>query len=130
MRQIARFVWVSPQPSPSELSGLAAAGVRRLINNRPDGEEPGQPSSSEMEAAAREAGLDYLWIPIQGLPGADQVEAVGEALEDEVPTLLFCRSGTRSAAAWALGRSQRGDAPEAIREAAAKAGYDFSRLPL
>lgn len=130
MRQLDSGVWVSPQPTPAAMAALAAAGVRRVINNRPDGEEPGQPSSSEIEAAARAAGLDYLWLPIQGLPGPDQVAAVGEALEDGLPTLLFCRSGARSTAAWALARSRRGDDPAAIRDAAASAGYDLSRLPL
>jgi uncharacterized protein (TIGR01244 family) len=83
-----------------------------------------------MEAAARAAGMDYLWIPVRGMPGPDQAAAVGEALEDGTPTLLFCRSGTRSTAAWAMARRARGDDPDALRTAAAGAGYDLSRLPL
>ncbi|SFS81989.1 TIGR01244 family sulfur transferase [Brevundimonas viscosa] len=130
MRLLAPGVWASPQPSPDDMAAVAAAGVRRVINNRPDHEEPGQPTSVEMEAAARAAGMDYLWIPVRGMPGPDQAAAVGEALADGTPTLLFCRSGTRSTVAWALARRARGDDPDALRAAAAGAGYDLSRLPL
>lgn len=130
MRPLAPGVWTSPQPAPGDMAAVAAAGVRRVINNRPDHEEPGQPTSAEMEAAARAAGMDYLWIPVRGMPGPDQAAAVGEALEDGTPTLLFCRSGTRSTAAWAMARRARGDDPDALRTAAAGAGYDLSRLPL
>lgn len=130
MRPLAPGVWTSPQPSPGDMVAVAAAGVRRVINNRPDDEEPGQPTSAEMEAAARAAGMDYLWIPVRGMPDPEQAAAVGEALDDGVPTLLFCRSGTRSTVAWAMARRARGDDPEALRGAAAGAGYDLSRLPL
>lgn len=112
------------------MAALAGAGVRRVINNRPDGEEPGQPASAEVEAAALAAGLEYIWIPISGMPGPGQVEAVGTALDDPKPTVLFCRSGMRSAAAWAMARSAAGEDPDALRTAAANAGYDLSRLPL
>ncbi|GAA0638073.1 TIGR01244 family sulfur transferase [Brevundimonas lenta] len=130
MRALAPGVWSSPQLRPEALAGLAESGVRRIVNNRPDGEEPGQPSSSEVQAAAAAAGLDYRWVPISGMPGPDQVSAVSDALEDGAPTVLFCRSGMRSAAAWAMARRLHGDDADALRAAAAAAGYDLSRLPL
>lgn len=130
MRALAPTVWTSPQLPPDALAALAEAGVRRVVNNRPDGEEFGQPASIEMEAAAREAGLDYVWVPIVGLPDEAQVTAVAQALADGAPTVLFCRSGMRSAAVWAMAERARGGDPEALRAAAAAAGYDLSRLPL
>lgn len=130
MRALSETVWTSPQLSPESLAGLAAAGIGRVINNRPDQEEPGQPSAADMEAAAQAAGLDYLWIPISGMPSPAQAEAVGAALEDGKPTVLFCRSGMRSSAAWAMAEAARGADADAIRAAAAAAGYDLSRLPL
>ena len=130
MRALSDTVWASPQVSPDALTALAEAGVGRLINNRPDHEEPGQPTAAEMEAAARAAGLDYRWIPISGLPSPAQAAAVAEALADGTPTLLFCRSGMRSSAAWAMAECAGGADPDAVRAAAAVAGYDLSRLPL
>jgi uncharacterized protein (TIGR01244 family) len=130
MRPLSPTVWASPQLAPDALPALAGSGVRRLVNNRPDGEEPGQPSSAEREAAARAAGLEYLWIPVMGLPTAAQVDAVGEALADDAPTVMFCRSGMRSAAAWAMAQARRGEDPASLRSAAAAAGYDIGRIPL
>jgi uncharacterized protein (TIGR01244 family) len=130
MRPLSPTVWTSPQISPDAMTVLAEAGVERVINNRPDDEEPGQPASTVLEAAARAAGLQYLWVPIRGLPDAAQTAAVGEALADDRRTLLFCRSGMRSAAVWALAQRAAGADPRALREAAAAAGYDLSGLPL
>ena len=65
-RPLSPTVWASPQLAPEALPALAAAGVARIISNRPDGEEPGQPTAAMMEAAAREAGMAFAWIPVSG----------------------------------------------------------------
>ncbi len=130
MRPLSASVWTSPQLQPEALPALAEAGVQRVINNRPDGEEPGQPSAAEVEASAVAAGLDYVWIPISGLPTPAQAAEVADALADDRATVMFCRSGMRSAAAWAMARAGAGDDPASLRDAAALAGYDLSRLPL
>ena len=130
LRPLSPTVSVSAQLSPDVMPALAASGVGRVISNRPDGEEPGQPPAAAMEAAARDAGLAFIWIPVSGLPGPDQVAAVAEALADGVPTVMFCRSGMRSAAAWAMAERLQGADAEDLREAAAAAGYDLGRVPL
>jgi uncharacterized protein (TIGR01244 family) len=109
---------------------LAASGVARIISNRPDGEDPGQPTAAMMEAAAREAGMAFAWIPVSGLPGPDQVAAVAALLADGLPTVMFCRSGMRSASAWAMAQRLAGADADALRHAAAEAGYDLGRVPL
>ncbi|MGZ9114905.1 MAG: TIGR01244 family sulfur transferase [Brevundimonas sp.] len=129
-RPLSPTVWTSPQLTPESLAELAASGVRRIISNRPDGEEPGQPTAAGMEAAARQAGLDFDWIPVTGMPSPDQAAAVGALLADGRPTVMFCRSGTRSAAAWAMSERIHGVDADDLRAAAAAAGYDLSRLPL
>ena len=130
MRALSASVWSSPQLQPEALAALAEAGVERVINNRPDGEEPGQPSAAEIQASAVAAGLDYVWIPVSGLPTPNQAAAVADALSDDRATVMFCRSGMRSAAAWAMARAMAGEDPDSLRAAAANAGYDLSRLPL
>lgn len=130
MRALSSTVWASPQLSPETMAALVQAGVGRIVNNRPDGEEPGQPSAADMQAAAKVAGLDYRWIPITGMPTPAQATSVAEALEDGTPTVLFCRSGMRSSAAWAMAECAGGADPETVRAAALAAGYDLSRLPL
>jgi uncharacterized protein (TIGR01244 family) len=44
--------------------------------------------------------------------------------------VFFCRSGMRSAAAWAMARRLAGADPDRLREAAAVAGYDLGGVPL
>lgn len=130
-RSLSPSVWAAPQILPQDMEAIAALGVRRLINNRPDGEDPGQPSSAEIESAARAAGLDYVHAPIAGMPGPETIQKVAALLEEDQPALMYCRSGTRSTVAWALAlRALDRAGPDDLREAAAKAGYDLSRLPL
>ena len=129
-RPLSPTVWTSPQLPPEALADLAAAGVRRIISNRPDGEDPGQPTAAEMEAAARSAGMDFDWIPVSGMPVPAQADAAAALLADGRPTVMFCRSGTRSATLWAMAERSRGVDADDLRAAAAGAGYDLSRLPL
>ena len=130
LRPLSPTVSVSAQLSPDVMPALAAAGFDRVISNRPDGEDPGQPTAAEMEAAARDAGLSFAWIPVSGLPAPDQVAAVGELLADGVPTVMFCRSGMRSASVWAMSERLKGADAEDLRATAAAAGYDLGRVPL
>jgi uncharacterized protein (TIGR01244 family) len=126
LRWIDDTILVAGQVGPEELEAVKAQGVTMIVNNRPDGEEPGQPSNAELEAAARAAGLDYRYIPVAGGFSADQVAAMGSALDDaKGPVLAFCRSGTRSTFLWAMARSRKGDATEELMGKAAAAGYDL-----
>ncbi|MFL6845473.1 MAG: TIGR01244 family sulfur transferase [Allosphingosinicella sp.] len=129
MRRLDATTLVSPrQIVPNDVPAIAALGVRLIVNNRPDGEEPGQPSSAQIEAAVRAAGLDYRHIPISGGFPQAQVEAMAQALEAG-PVLAFCRSGTRSTWLWALARVSRGTDAETLVRQAAGAGYDLGALP-
>jgi uncharacterized protein (TIGR01244 family) len=117
---------VSPQISVADVAVAAAQGFTLIINNRPDGEAPGQPAGAEIEAAARAAGLDYIHAPVMGRPGPAQVEAVRAATAGaKGKVLAYCRSGTRSICTWAIGQSGAVDRAELLRLGAA-AGYDLS----
>jgi uncharacterized protein (TIGR01244 family) len=128
IRSVTPAFAVAPQIEAADIAEIAAAGFKTVINNRPDGEVPGQLSEAEAEAAAVAAGLAYVSIPFVGGPRMEQVEATVEALADNPgPILAFCRSGTRSITVWALAQALSGAmTPDAIVEAAAEAGYDLS----
>ena len=127
-RRVTESLSVSPQVDPADMARAAAEGFVLVINNRPDGEDPSQPSSAAVEAAARAAGMDYLHVPVRGGPTPDQVEANYRAVETASgPVLAFCRSGTRSIVTWSLGQFQADErSREELIELGAQAGYDLS----
>jgi uncharacterized protein (TIGR01244 family) len=128
-RRLDDGVVVSGQIEPGDLAEAAALGVTAIVNNRPDGEEPGQPAGAEIETAARAAGLDYRAIPTAGGLGPDEIAAMTGVLDAaDGQVLAFCRSGTRSTYLWALARSAQGADGEALLSKAAAAGYDLSPL--
>lgn len=127
-RQLDEEIFVSPQIGADDLADAQVQGVTLVINNRPDGESPGEPQGAEIEAAARAAGLDYVAIPVgQGGFSQPQVDAMAAALESAAgKTLAYCRSGTRSTLLWSLARAKAGDAPQSLHEKANGAGYDLT----
>ena len=125
IRQVTDDFAVAPQLAPEDVPALAGR-FSVLINNRPDGEAPGQPSHGELETAARAAGLDYAFVPISGPPRREQVEAMRQAMaRARGPALAFCRSGTRSIVVWALAEALGGRPPDELRRIGARAGYDL-----
>lgn len=121
---------VSPQLGVGDIALLARQGVRGIINNRPDGETPGQPASTELAAAAAAAGIAYRHVPFAG-GGIDAavIAAFADALAElPSPVVAFCRSGTRSATLWALAAARDGRPVADILARAADAGHDLARL--
>jgi uncharacterized protein (TIGR01244 family) len=119
---------VSPQIAPEDVATAAAQGFVLIINNRPDGEQPGQPTSAQIEAQAKANGLAYAHIPFAGRPTAEQAKAVRDlAAAAEGKVLAFCRSGTRSITAWSIGQALSGDRDRGeLLSLGAEAGYDLS----
>ncbi|MEI9964869.1 MAG: TIGR01244 family sulfur transferase [Caulobacteraceae bacterium] len=128
IRKVTDDFSVAPQITPSDAAEAARLGFKLLINNRPDGEAPDQPTSAQMEAAARAAGLGYIHIPFAGRPTPEQAAATAKAADEAGgPVLAFCRSGTRSITAWSIGEAMAGKrSPQELIELGAGAGYDLS----
>ena len=129
-RTVTEFFSVSPQLGPEDVARAKAEGFVLLINNRPEGEEPGQTPGAEIEALARAAGLDYVAIPIIGGPAPAQARAQVQAAADTGGRVLaYCRSGTRSINTWALGQvlTEAQTRVELIK-LGAMAGYDLRPL--
>ena len=107
-RPVSADLSVGPQLVPAQMGALKAAGFASVVNNRPDHEGgAGQPTSAELEAAARAAGLAYRHLPV---PPRDQSDADARRMVQLVaelphPVFAFCRTGTRSAALYQKGRA-------------------------
>ncbi len=122
-------VHVAPQISLEHLDAARDAGVTTVVSHRPDGEEPGQLSFADLQAAASERGMKAVHIPV--VPGRltpTHIEAFKQATADcDGKVLAFCKSGMRASMVWAL--SKKGEATSAeIMTCCQNAGYDVSPL--
>jgi uncharacterized protein (TIGR01244 family) len=126
-RQLDEKTLVDGQIGPGDVEMLKAMGVTLIVNNRPDGEDANQPTSDEIEAAAKEAGLDYRHVPIARGLGPSDIEAMREAMHSagEGKLFAFCRSGNRSALAWAVARSEDGVPREELERCVEGAGFNL-----
>jgi sulfide:quinone oxidoreductase len=120
---------VGRSPTRADLTALANAGFRSIINNRPDGEEGNPMTSAHTEAAARDCGLAYRYIPVEGRnPSEKSVQALAAALSTlPRPVYAYCRSGARSASLWALASVTELTTAEVIGICAG-AGFDVAWL--
>lgn len=128
--RLTQDIAVAAQIAPEDCATAKAQGFTAIVNNRPDGEAPGQPTAAAMRAAATAAGLRYADIPVDhsGM-GILQVEAMAAELDAAGgPMLAFCRSGTRSTNLWALAAALRGEDLDTIVAAAEAGRYDVSGL--
>lgn len=126
-RRVNDRLSVSPQIALADVAKAKAQGFATLINNRPDGEAPDQPAGAEIEAAARAARMDYVHIPVRGMPTMEQVEAQRRAIEgSEGPVLAYCRSGNRCMVTWSIGERLAGRDRDELVELGRDLGYDLS----
>ena len=128
-KQLSPSFSVSPQLSAADVEMAARQGFRAIVDNRPDGEEPGQLSAAQIEALAMAQGMGFAHVPATaGRIGDEEVAGMVAALGRlDGPVLAYCRTGTRSATLWAL--SQRGlQSVVGILGSVAAAGYDLGAL--
>jgi uncharacterized protein (TIGR01244 family) len=115
----------------ADIEALADAGVKTIINNRPDGEDPGQLPAADAKKLAESRGIAYHHIPFTAatLTKAD-VDAFAATLASaKGPIVAHCRSGTRSTLVWSLTRMRQGADPMALIAQAAGNGIDIAVLP-
>lgn len=99
------------QPTPSDFEAMAQAGLKHIVNLRPETEDAG----FDERALAATLGLSYTLIPVAG--GGDLNKANAAALDAALakagsePALVHCASSNRVGAllalraAWVQGKS-------------------------
>jgi sulfide:quinone oxidoreductase len=126
-RQVADGFFLAPQLVAADFAAARAAGIRTVINNRPDGEAWGQLTDAQARKLAAASELGYAFVPVEsGRMGPDDIAAFAAAIDAHPgPYLAYCRSGTRSCYMWAFATASERPIEATIRAAAA-AGYDLS----
>ena len=84
---------------PEQVAQVAEKGFKSIINNRPDMEGGAeQPTSAQIEDAARAAGIDYVFQPVVAgqITEIDVRTFANHFNELPKPVLMFCRTGNRS----------------------------------
>ena len=133
MAKIVQFepdVFVGHQLVEADFAELAARGFRSVVNNRPDGEVPGQLPNRQAHAAALHHGLAFRYFPVISANITDDeiVDEFARLMNDlPRPVLFYCRTGTRCATLWTQVAAQRLGIAKAL-EIAAEAGYDLEIL--
>jgi uncharacterized protein (TIGR01244 family) len=109
-RQISADYSVSPQITPEQVADIKKAGFKSIICNRPDDEQPGQPSAESVRSAVEAAGLAFRFVPvISGQMTMANVEDMAKALDElPGPVFAYCRSGTRCTNLYAAVQQMKG----------------------
>ena len=130
MKQLFNNIYVAGQITANDFPELAEAGIKVIINNRPDNEEPGQFSAAQAQELAEKHGISYHYLPMangQPLPEnlVEDFKSIVNATDE--PILTHCRSGMRSSFIWALGQIADGkvSVDQAV-ESAQNAGIPLS----
>ena len=123
--ELTHSLSVAGQIQPEDVQALAEHGYQVIICNRPDNEEPNQPSMDEMAAACDLAGVNFVRYPVDAMsfPG-DDLDAMEEALNGDEKTLAYCRSGARSTNLWVA--TLAGDERLAAAERAQQFGFPLN----
>lgn len=129
MKRLSDDLTVSPQVPLEGLPAIAEAGFKTIICNRPDQEDPGQPSFDEIRAKANECGLEAVFMPVvSGNVQEADADAFADILSKAAkPVFAYCRTGTRCTILWSLANAGKMLTQEIVN-AAASAGYDMSAL--
>lgn len=117
IRKLTEMVSVADQITASDISAIQEAGFQAIVCNRPDEEGEPHVDSDTVARLAKDAGLAFAYLPVDGgrITDAD-VEAQTQLLKTlPTPILTYCRSGARCAKLWALSESGTTDPRQLIQ---------------
>lgn len=128
-KKLSDDVSVSMQLFPEQIDFIKQSGFTTIINNRPDMEKPGQPFAGDIEKLAKDAGLDYVHLPMQpGQITQELLTSMAEILNNSKgPVLAHCASGMRSTILWCF-VNVREMGVDGVMDAATRAGMDVEKI--
>ena len=126
VKELTPALSVTPQMTVADVEAAKIAGFRSIICNRPDGEAADQTAFDEIESAATKAGMTTSYLPVvSGKIRDDEVDAFEQVMRSiPKPAVAYCKTGSRSATLWALGRVKTQPLTDVLATAK-KAGIDL-----
>lgn len=108
MKQVSNNFSISGPINDEVIIALKARGVTKIVNVRPDNEEPGQKSTEQMANKIRSHGIEYSYIPVKSNCYCEQdiAEFFSQLAIGDDKVHAFCRTGTRAIHLWALANAQ------------------------
>ena len=129
VKTLTKDLSVSGQITTADLAELQNAGIKSIVCNRPDHEDPGQPEFETIADAAGKQGLIARFMPVISSELTREKGAKFGKLMAELPKPVhaYCRSGTRCTILWALSEVDAGADPQQVIQQAGQAGYDLTK---
>jgi len=128
-QKLSEGVSVCMQIFPEQIDFIKQSGFKTIINNRPDMEKSGQPFAADIEKLAREAGLDYVHLPMN--PGQITPELIASMADvfknSDGPVLAHCASGVRSTILWCFVNVKKMGV-DGVLSATRTAGIDVEKI--
>lgn len=95
---------ISEQITLEDIQTLANMEVKTLICNRPEGEEPNQLTSQQLNEETSKHGIKFIHIPSPGreIPAESLSLFIETFTKSEGKIHAYCRTGTRSSIFWGL----------------------------
>lgn len=131
IEKIADYLYVSKQLNERFVKRAATYDIKTVICNRPDGEEPNQPSFEQVKTWLNAQGIEnvvYLPVTMNSINDEVLAEFQNTIAKSPAPILAYCRTGTRSALMWALNQTKRGVEVNSLIKAAELANIDLEPL--
>lgn len=128
IEKIADYLYISKQVDQRITKRIASYGIKTVICNRPDGEEPNQPDFETVKAWLHAAGIEnviYMPTIMNDIDDKALAQFQETIANSPAPILAYCRSGTRSAMLWALNQAKRGVEVNSLITAAGLAGIQL-----
>ncbi|WP_373742040.1 TIGR01244 family sulfur transferase [Neisseria sp.] len=124
-------LYISPQLTEADAETAARLGIKSVICNRPDAEQPDQPDFARVSqwlAAQNITQAAHQPVTAPAINAADVAEFQRLLSELPAPVLAYCRTGTRSSLLWGFHQVQNGMTTAEVKTAAAKAGVDLTQF--
>ncbi len=128
MFKVNELFFVSGQIDHESIMTLKEENFENIICNRPDNEEPDQPTKKSVEDICKKNFLNFYDLEFK--PGDidfDKILKTFKIISEKKKTLAYCRTGTRSITLWAFASCNNMDVDQ-ILDAVAQAGYDLNHL--